>query len=129
MYARDIMTADVVWITAHHSLCDAFATMMQFNVNHLPVVDNQTVVGLISKREVFTRAVAGGSRGDNVSVGDAMLTNIFTCVPHHPVSKIIEAMSRFHLDAIPVLNKKELAGIITATDILHYTLAANMRIA
>lgn len=128
MYARDIMTADVVWITADHSLYDAFATMIQFNVNHLPVVDNQTVVGLISKREVFTSAVAVGS-GANTSVGDIMLTNIFTCVPHHPVTKIIEAMSSFHIDAIPVLNKTELAGIITATDILHYTLATNVRIA
>ena len=127
--AKDVMSADVVWITAQHTLNDAFATMTQFKVDHLPVVEEQRVVGLISKKELFKQAIDGGRATAQAYVGDAMRRNVFTCPLHSAVPKVARAMLQFRLDAVPVLNRDELVGIITATDILACSLRANAKIA
>ena len=113
--AKDVMSADVVWITAQYTLNEAFATMTQFNVDHLPVVEEQRVVGLISKKELFHHTIDHPD-APQARVGDAMRRNIYTCPLHSAVSNIAQTMLQFRLDAVPVLNRNELVGIITATD-------------
>ena len=127
--AKDVMSADVVWITAQHTLNEAFATMTQFKIDHLPVVENQKVVGLISKKELFRHAVDGTDVSERAVVGDAMQRNVFTCPQHSAVTKLARTMLQFRLDAVPVVSRNELVGIITATDILSCTLIASARIA
>ncbi len=129
LYAGDVMSADVVWITAQHTLNEAFATMTQFNVYHLPVVEEQKVVGLISKKELFRHVVDGSCAAGPAVVGAAMQRDVFTCPRHCAVAKVARAMLRFQLDAVPVVSRGELVGIITATDILSCTLRAKARIA
>lgn len=127
--AKDVMSADVVWITAQHTLNEAFATMTQFKVNHLPVVEEQRIVGLISKKELFKHAVDRTHTADQAVVGDAMQRNVFTCPLHSAVTKVARAMLQFRLDAVPVVSRDELVGIITATDILTCSLRTSARIA
>ena len=127
--AKDVMSADVVWITAQHTLNEAFATMIQFNVDHLPVVEEQKIVGIISKKELFKHTVDGAHTAEQAVVGDAMQRNVFTCPLHSAVTKVARTMLQFRLDAVPVVNRNELVGIITATDILGCTLRVNARIA
>ncbi len=127
--AKDVMSSDVVWITARHTLDEAFATMTQFKVNHLPVVEKQRVVGIISKRELFRHAFRGGRRTGSAVVSDAMHRDVFTCPAHSAVTKVARAMLQFRVDAVPVLSRDELVGIITATDILACSSRAKARIA
>ena len=127
--AKDVMSADVVWITTQHTLNEAFATMSQFKVDHLPVVEEQKLVGLISKKELFRHAVDDSPAADLSLVGEAMQRNVFTCPLHSAVPKVARAMLQFSVDAVPVLNRDELVGIITATDILACSLRENARIA
>ena len=127
--AKDVMSADVVWITAQHTLNDAFATMTQFKVDHLPVVEKQRVVGIISKKELFRHTFDEGCVAEQAVVGDAMQRNVFTCPLHSAVTKVARAMLQFRVDAVPVLNRDELVGIITATDILACSLRVKERIA
>ena len=127
--AKDVMSADVVWITAQHTLNEAFATMTQFKVDHLPVIEEQRIVGLISKKELFRHAIDGVHTAEQAVVGDEMQRNVFTCPLHSAVTKVAQAMLQFRLDAVPVVNRDELVGIITATDILGCTLRVKERIA
>ncbi len=127
--AKDVMSADVVWITAQHTLNEAFATMTQFKVDHLPVVEEQRLIGLISKKDLFQQAVDGTQTAEQAVVGDAMQRNVFTCPLHSAITKVARAMLQFRLDAVPVVSRNELVGIITATDILACSLRVKARIA
>ena len=126
--AKDVMSADVVWITAQHTLNEAFATMTQFNIDHLPVVENQIVIGMISKKELFHHTIDHPD-ATRACVGDAMQRNIYTCPLHSAVSNVAQTMLQFRLNAVPVLNRNELVGIITATDILGCAFATKAQIA
>ena len=121
------MTSDVVWISPRHSLNDAFATMVQFNVGHLPVVDRQKVTGLLSKKELFSYTIVNGNRYNLVA--DIMNKDVFVCLVHDRLSEIIEIMLDRQIDAVPVVGNSGLSGIITTTDVLNHLLVPRVRIA
>jgi CBS domain-containing protein len=45
---RDIMTSPVVFVSPQHSVDDCMAIMTKHRFRHLPVVENHTVVGVVS---------------------------------------------------------------------------------
>lgn len=121
------MTSDVVWISPRHSLNDAFATMVQFSVGHLPVVDRQKVTGLLSKKDLFSHTT---TTCNNYSlVVDVMNKDVFVCFVHDRLPEIIKTMLNRQIDAVPVVGTSGLAGIITTTDILNHLLVPQVRIA
>ncbi len=84
-----------------------------------PVTDKQYFLGMLNV-EALERAFAEG----NI---DGPLTNLVetTHVPHvhidHPLHLALERMSKYHLDALPVVHRADihkLEGIVTLTDVL-----------
>jgi len=50
---RDIMTAHVITVSPQVRTRDCLALMSQKKIRHLPVVDGETVVGMISIRDIM----------------------------------------------------------------------------
>jgi len=55
---RDIMTAHVVTVSPQVRTRDCLALMSQKKIRHLPVVDGETVVGMISIRDIMNDIIA-----------------------------------------------------------------------
>ena len=55
---RDIMTADVISVTPTTGTRACMALMSQKKIRHLPVVEGQTVVGMISIRDIMDDIIA-----------------------------------------------------------------------
>lgn len=51
--ARDIMTANPDTLSPTDTAADAIRMMRQHNYRHLPVVDGDTVVGMVSVRDLY----------------------------------------------------------------------------
>ena len=51
--AKDIMTTDVVTVSSNTSLYDAMVLLNKRKIKHLPVVDNNSVVGIITAMEIL----------------------------------------------------------------------------
>ncbi len=51
--AKDIMTTDVVTVSSNTSLYDAMVLINKRKIKHLPVVDNNSVVGIITAMEIL----------------------------------------------------------------------------
>ena len=100
---------------------------MQFNVGHLPVVDRQKVTGLLSKKELFSNAIATGNNYNLVA--DVMNKDVFVCLVHDRLPEIIEVMLDRQIDAVPVVGNNGLVGIITTTDVLNHLLVPRVKIA
>ena len=52
-YVRDIMTANVMVISPKTRTLECMAIMSEKNIRHLPVVDGDTVVGMLSIRDLM----------------------------------------------------------------------------
>jgi CBS domain-containing protein len=55
---RDIMTRDVLYVTPSTGTREAMALMSEKKIRHLPVLDGQTVVGMISIRDIMDDIIA-----------------------------------------------------------------------
>jgi CBS domain-containing protein len=54
---RDIMTRDVVSVGLSHTIPECMALMNQHGLRHLPVIDGETVIGVLSVRDLLKEIV------------------------------------------------------------------------
>lgn len=57
-YVRDIMTSNVMVISPKTRTRECMAIMSEKNIRHLPVVDGETVVGMLSIRDLMNDIIA-----------------------------------------------------------------------
>ncbi|GAB1470791.1 CBS domain-containing protein [Chloroflexota bacterium] len=55
---RDVMTPDMINVTMETTVEQCMALMRQYKIRHLPVVENDRLVGLVSMRDVMLAALA-----------------------------------------------------------------------
>ena len=49
---RDLMTEKMVTVTPEMSMDQCMGLMKQYHIRHLPVIENDTMVGMVSMRDV-----------------------------------------------------------------------------
>ena len=55
---KEIMTRDVLYVTPNTTTHDCMALMSEKKIRHLPVLDGNTVVGMISIRDILDDIIA-----------------------------------------------------------------------
>lgn len=55
---RDIMTVNVLFVNPSHTVDQCMAMMTEKRVRHLPVLENERVVGVLSNRDLVEAVVA-----------------------------------------------------------------------
>lgn len=55
---RDIMTANVICVTPEQTILDCLEIMTEKRVRHLPVVDNDRLVGMVSIGDLVKRIIS-----------------------------------------------------------------------
>jgi len=114
--ARDFMASPVKTIDVHESLDHASDILTRYNINVLPVVEKEILVGLIS-RQIIEKAKFHGLKG--IPVREYMTSEFDTVRSITPISEIqryiIEGNQRF----LPVVDRGKINGAITRTDLIR----------
>ncbi len=124
----DVMTEPAVSVNPTDSLLDAAKLMVDHQIRHLPVVENDEVVGMLSDRDI--RTVAGDpvrymeSREDDgarmLSVRDAMAPTALTIHPNRPLRDLANELADEKIGALPVVDADgKLLGIVSYVDALR----------
>lgn len=127
MLVQDVMQATVQTITPDTTLPDAIRLASQRGVRHLPVMDGDQVVGMVSDRDL-KRAMASPATSldiheltyllDRLRVGEIMTRGVITIGPAFPVEEAARLMVQEKIGALPVMDGGRLVGIVTETDVL-----------
>jgi CBS domain-containing protein len=72
MQIKDVMTRDATIISTDTSIADAAAQMAALDVGPLPVCNGERLVGVVTDRDIATRAVAAGKDPRTTAVREAM---------------------------------------------------------
>jgi len=124
---RDVMTADPTTLKRNDKLTLADDIMTLGRVRHLPVVDDddQTVVGIVTQRDLFRDALAqalGYGRHaqrkilDTLSVKDVMATEVVTASPEASLVEAAKILTERKIGCLPVVENGKLVGILTEGD-------------
>jgi len=121
MKAIQPMIREVAFIKVGTPLRDASRQMDEYNVRHLPVLENGKVIGILSNRDILRHSSDenGILQVPKIPVEDVMTREVETCRPEDMISEIAQKMLTMKIDAIPVTDKSEqLLGFITTSDML-----------
>lgn len=131
MYVKNIMRKDPITIAPEASFYEARERVHEQGVRHLPVVDKHgRIVGLVTDRDIRE---AGPSNATMLTVQElhyllgklkvsAIMTPIeklVTVTPQTMIEKAAQLLHDHKIGCLPVLDGKELVGIITESDILE----------
>jgi tRNA nucleotidyltransferase (CCA-adding enzyme) len=115
-YAKDLMAFPVKVIESTESLQKAGELLTRYNINVLPVVRDNQLLGLIS-RQIIEKAVFHGLK--NLPVVEYMSSDFFTVSPDTPLIKIQYIMISNNQSFLPVVDKGKIVGTITRAEILR----------
>jgi IMP dehydrogenase len=110
---EQVMSSNVVTITANRTAADAIALMLEHDANVLPVVDGQEqLVGLITMRDLL-RALPYRP------VVEVMRQDVLTIPSRMPLTGAFALLERQHTGQLPVVDDGRIVGLITIEGVLR----------
>ena len=110
-------------IEATRSVLDAARFMMEHNIGALPVLRNGQLAGILSERDVMNRVVAAGRTPGTTSVSEVMTANPRSVSAHESVEECLFIMREFGFRHLPIVEGKNLKGLVSLRDILMHQAA------
>lgn len=114
--AKEIMKSPVKTITPETSIEKAAESMYRYEHSGYPVVENETIVGVITRRDL-DKAIHHGL--GHAPVKAYMSTDVITSTPSTPLEKIQNLIIEHNIGRLPIVEKGEIVGIITRTDMIQ----------
>ena len=116
MLAKDLISDVVPALRTSDSGQKALYWMDIFRISHLPIVNNEDFLGLISDKDIYDFNMSDEPIGNH----SLSLFSPYVTEDQH-VYEIIELASRLNLSIVPVLNhNNHYKGVITQHDLIHY---------
>jgi CBS domain-containing protein len=114
MRLADIMTTRVERVSVNETPVHARTLMRLRRIDHLVVVDDHRVKGLL------TDADLRGPEADAAATVESLMSkHVTTAPPDLTVRKAANLLRGSHLGALPVLDRGQLVGIVTVSDLLE----------
>ena len=116
MLAKDLISDVIPSLRTSDSGQKALYWMDIFRISHLPIVNNEDFLGLISDKDIYDANMAEEPIGNhNLSLFSPYVTE------NQHIYEVIELASRLSLSIIPVLDhNNHYKGAITSNDLIHY---------
>ncbi len=120
MLVRDIMRSPAVSVSADTTLENAYRTMREKGIRHLPVLEEGKLVGVITDRDLrlATSVLAPSPFAPGSRVSGVMCSRPLTADPSDPVEDAARIMREKKIGCLPVLDDGRLIGIVTGLDLL-----------
>lgn len=127
-----IMTKNIVKLNLSDDLTKAEALFKKHKIRHIPVVNSDEIVGILSYTDLLRVSYADAADDDAKDV-ESIVFNMFTVKqvmskdivvisPETTIHQAAEILSKNEFHALPVCENGVLLGIVTTTDLIRYLL-------
>ena len=127
-----IMSNNVIKLNLSDSLSKAEELFKTHNIRHIPVLNGDKIVGIISNADLLKVALADYNDDDTevtstlynmFTLEQVMTKNVATVLSFTSIKDVAEIFATNDFRALPVTYENKLVGIITTTDIIKYLLS------
>ena len=121
MIVQSIMTENPACCTTKTPLSDVAKMMLDFDCGEIPVVDDngsRKPLGVVTDRDIATRAVAKGYNTQDLVASDCMTTPCVTVTSGTSVKAACELMEISQIRRLPVVDANgDICGIVSLADV------------
>ncbi len=117
MQVKDIMSKNIISVEANEPLSRAAELMQQYDIGILPVMQEGKLAGVITDRDIVTRAVAQKKQPDSCTICDCMSKSTICANPEQDVSDAAKTMAAQQIRRVPVVEGGNLCGMLSLGDI------------
>ena len=125
-----IMTSNLIKLNLSDNLTKAELLFKKHKVRHIPVVDGNTILGMLSYSDLLRISYVDPFDDENENVpvmiynlfniSQVMTKNPITISPETTIKEAAEILAKNEFHALPVCEGNLLVGIITTTDLIRY---------
>jgi acetoin utilization protein AcuB len=129
LLVRDWMTSKVITVDIHTALPDAHKLMRSHKIRRLPVMDGDTVVGIVTRSDIREASPSDATSLSvwelhyllsKLSMADIMTPKPITILPTATIKDAARLMYTHKIGGLPVVDSEgQLQGIITESDIFR----------
>ncbi len=114
---REVMTSNPATLATSAMVRDAARAMAEKDIGNVIVMQDDTVYGILTDRDITVRAVAEGRDPDTTSVGDICTMNPETLGPDDSVDEAVRLMRERAVRRIPVVENGRPVGVVSLGDL------------
>ncbi|MBL8684583.1 MAG: CBS domain-containing protein [Myxococcales bacterium] len=112
------MTTSPLTIAHDASLANAQKVMTENKIRHLPVVNGDSLVGILTDRDIALISSIAGTDPHKLQASDAMTPKPYTTSPKTPIDEVVTTMAEQKIGSVVVMDNAHVVGIFTAVDAL-----------
>lgn len=110
------MTCDPQTIDGKEPVVSAQKSMEELGIRHLPVMDGDQLIGVLSDRDIKAALSILDSTPDLLCVKDICHERPYHVNPETPLHEVLNEMAEQHLGSALVVQNNKLVGIFTTID-------------
>ena len=110
-------------VEATRTVLEAARFMMEHNIGALPVVRNGELAGILSERDIMNRVVAVGRTPGTTVVSEVMTANPRAVAADESIEECLFIMREFGFRHLPIVDGKDLTGLVSLRDVLMHQTA------
>lgn len=121
---REYMTPHPITVDATTAVAKAHRIMQENGVRHLPVINDDVLVGMITLSDILEAAPSDANQlhffqPSYLPVEELMTPDPVTIAPDDTVLEAADLMFQHDIGSLPVVEGSNVIGIITKTDIFY----------
>jgi CBS domain-containing protein len=110
-------------VEATRTVLEAARFMMEHNIGALPVLRNGELAGILSERDIMNRVVAVGRTPGTTAVSEVMTANPRAVPADESIEECLFIMQEFGFRHLPIVDGKDLKGLVSLRDVLMHQTA------
>jgi len=121
MKVKDLMTARVVDMPAESSVTAVARRMRDEHVGSVLITENNTLVGIVTDRQITHTVVADGLNPSDVLVREIMFVDFVPLEPEMDLLQAVRLQKELAMRRLPVVENGVPVGILSVSDIAAFT--------
>jgi len=109
-------------VERHQTVLDVASRMAELCVGAILVLDNGSLCGVFSERDLMRRVVAEGRDPRSITVGDVMTPNPAAVDESATADEAIEVMHQHNCRHLPVLRAGRVVQMVSMRDLMYFDL-------
>jgi CBS domain-containing protein len=116
-HIRDVMTPGPETIQADQPVAQAAKLMKDADAGMIPVLENGTLLGTVTDRDIAIRIVAEGKDPQSTPVREIASTDVVTIEPDRDLAEALQLMAKHQVRRLPVVEGGRLVGVLAQADV------------